>query len=234
MKAIILAGGEGTRLRPLTFAIPKPLIPIGEKPILEIIIKRLQKFAFRHFIFSVGYKAELIRTYFGDGKKFGIKIDYIQEDKPLGTAGSLKLAAEKFFFSKNESFLLMNGDILTRLDFSNMVKQHLKDKAALTVGIKKYSQRLPFGVVTIGRAGIEGIIEKPLISHFISTGIYMVNASCFKEIPKSKFFTMPMLMNKLLADNNKPKPYFIKEDWIAVEHLKHIEEINCNLRRWVK
>ncbi|HQJ15541.1 MAG TPA: sugar phosphate nucleotidyltransferase, partial [Candidatus Omnitrophota bacterium] len=146
MRAIILAGGEGTRLRPLTFAIPKPLIPIGEKPILEIIIKRLKKFGFKKYIFSVGYKAELIRTYFRHGEKFGIQIDYIHEEEPLGTAGSLRLIADKFHFGSDESFVLMNGDILTRLDFKKMAEFHQKNRSWLTVGVKEYSHRLPFGV----------------------------------------------------------------------------------------
>ncbi|MFH1508118.1 MAG: sugar phosphate nucleotidyltransferase [Candidatus Omnitrophota bacterium] len=234
MKAVILAGGEGTRLRPLTFAIPKPLIPVGERPILEVIVKRLKKFGFRNFIFSVGYKAELIRTYFQHGRNFGVKIDYIHEDKPLGTAGSLKLAVEKFHFKKDEPFLLMNGDILTRLDFKKMARSHLKSKAVLTVGVKEYSQRLPFGSLEIKGDTIKGIIEKPVISRHISTGIYMIDPSCLKNIPRNKFFTMPMLITAVLKENMKVKPYFIKEDWLAVEHLQHLEEVNCDLERWVK
>jgi len=234
MRAIILAGGEGTRLRPLTFAIPKPLIPVGEKPILEIILCRLKKFGFRDFILSVGYKAELIQTYFQHGNKFGIKIEYIYEDKPLGTAGSLKLIAGKFHFSRNEQFLLMNGDILTRLDFRKMVDFHCRNKSSLTVGVKKFSQRLPFGVIDIKNKSIKGIVEKPVDSYHISAGIYVINTACLDYIPKNRVFTMPMLINTVIKETKKVHPYFIREDWIAVEHLQHIEEINCDLKRWVK
>jgi NDP-sugar pyrophosphorylase family protein len=234
MRAIILAGGEGTRLRPLTFAIPKPLIPVGEKPILEIIIKRLKKFGFKKYILSVGYKAELIRTYFQHGKKFRIQIDYIHEDEPLGTAGSLRLIADKFHFAHDESFLLMNGDILTRLDFKKMAKFHTKNKAWLTVGVKEYSNRLPFGVIDVKNNIIRGITEKPVETYNISTGIYMINAECLKYMPKNKPFTMPMLINAVLNDKKKVMSYFFKEDWMAVEHLQHLEEINGDLERWVK
>ncbi|RJP29007.1 MAG: hypothetical protein C4533_04215 [Candidatus Omnitrophota bacterium] len=234
MKAIILAGGQGTRLRPLTFAIPKPLIPVGEKPILEVIINRLKKHGFKHFILSVGYKAELIRTYFQHGRKFGIKIDYIHEEEPLGTAGSLKLIADKFAFTDKESFLLMNGDILTRLDFEKMIDFHNRRKSDLSVGTKKISQRLAFGVMDIKNGRIKGIIEKPVEHHSISSGIYIIKSSCLNYIPKNKFFTMPMLIDIVIKEGKRVLPYFIKEDWMAIEQLQHIEEINDNLKKWIR
>lgn len=234
MRAVILAGGEGTRLRPLTFAIPKPLIPVGEKPILEIIIRRLKKLGFKKYIFSVGYKAELVRTYFRHGEKFGIQIDYIHEDQPLGTAGSLRIIADKFHFASDESFMLMNGDILTRLDFQRMAEFHRKSKSWLTVGVKEYSHRLPFGVLEVKRGRIHSITEKPTETYPISTGIYMINTACLQYMPLGRPYTMPMLINAVLGEGRKVMPYFFKEDWMAVEHLQHLEEINGDLERWVK
>ncbi|RKY32707.1 MAG: hypothetical protein DRP74_01845 [Candidatus Omnitrophota bacterium] len=234
MKVIILAGGEGTRLRPLTFAIPKPLIPIGEKPILEIIITRLKRFGFKEFVLSVGYKAELIKTYFQQGERFGVNINYVHEDRPLGTAGSLKMISRQFRFKKEESFLLMNGDILTRLDFRRMWSTHQRNNSDLTVGIKKFIQKIPFGVMDIKEGLIQGITEKPVESYCVSAGIYMVKVSSLKYIPENKAFTMPMLINAALKKKKKVFAYPIREDWIAVEHIDHIEEINDNLERWIK
>ena len=234
MKVIILAGGEGVRLRPLTFAIPKPLIPAGERPILEIIIKRLKKFGFRNFIFSVGYKAHLIEAYFQDGKEFGIKIAHLHEDKPLGTAGGLKVIAKRCKINRHSSFLLMNGDILTRLNFKNLVEFHKQHNADLTMGVKKFSQKLPFGVLRINKSQVKSIKEKPENSYDVSAGIYVIKTSALDYLPRDRACSMPELITKLIKDNKKVVSYMIKEDWLAIEHLQHIEEVNYDLERWVK
>ena len=233
MKAIILAGGEGVRLRPLTFAIPKPLIPVGEKPILEIIIERLIKFGFKQFVFSVGYKAQLIKAYFQDGKKFGIKIDHVLEEKPLGTAGGLKLVAKHHNIKNDSSFLLMNGDILTRLNFKNLIDFHKQHNADLTVVVKKYPQKVPFGVLEINESIVESIEEKPENIYDVSAGIYIIKASSLEYLAEGQACSMPELITRLIKDNKKVISYIVEEDWLAIEHLQHIEEVNYDLERWV-
>ena len=147
MKAVVLAGGKGTRLRPLTFSIPKPLLPIAEKPILEIILKSLKKFGITEVIISVGYQGELIKAFCADGARFGLSVKYVDEEKPLGTAGPLSLMRD--CFSEGKEFILMNGDIFTQLNFSKMIDYHKKGKYCITIGYRTYEHKLPFGVLEL-------------------------------------------------------------------------------------
>ena len=199
MKAVVLAGGKGTRLRPLTFSIPKPLLPIAEKPILEIILNNFKKFGITEVIISVGYQGELIKAFCSDGAKFGLSVKYIDEKKPLGTAGPLSLMRD--CFSEGEKFVLMNGDIFTQLNFSKMINYHDKGKYCITVGHRTYEHKLPFGVLELEDAKLCGIIEKPSTTFNVSAGIYVLDASVIDFIPDNTFFTMPDLANKLLEKN---------------------------------
>src|SRR6266852_2145532 len=158
MKALILAGGLGTRLRPLTFSIPKPLLPIGETPILQIIIEQMKTAGIEEIILATGYQAELIRTFCGDGSKFGVNISYVHEHEPLGTAGPLSLARRHF--EPDQTFLLMNGDILTKLDFAEFLEAGARSNYDLTVGYTKYLYNSPFGVLSIAGNTIQDITEK--------------------------------------------------------------------------
>ncbi|MFH1202748.1 MAG: sugar phosphate nucleotidyltransferase [Candidatus Omnitrophota bacterium] len=232
MKAVILAGGLGTRLRPLTFAIPKPLIPIGEKPILEIIINRLKKFGFNEFIFLVGYRADLIQTYFQDGSKLGVKISYLEENMPLGTAGALSLIRRRFKFQKEESFLLMNGDILTKLNFHKFILHHKKNKLSITIATKRISSKLSYGVLKFDKDKVVGIEEKPRAYHIVNTGIYLIKSNVLKYIPSGTNFSMPELATLLVKKSKKIGNYNFKEYWLAVEHIDHIEEANIKLKKW--
>lgn len=233
MKAIILAGGMGIRLRPFTFSIPKPLLPIEDKPILEIIIKRLKKFGFRDLILAVGYKSKMIETYFGNGAQFGVNIRYLVEKKPSGTAGPLALLRDKFKIGKNESFLLMNGDIMTKLDFSKMLKYHQSKNFDITVGAKKIAEKKSYGFVDIEDGFLRQVTEKPALSRIINSGIYMIKSTALIEVARHKFFTMPELINKLIAKKRPVGAYLIKEYWLGLEELKHFEEIynNKNIRK---
>jgi NDP-sugar pyrophosphorylase family protein len=145
MKAVVLAGGQGTRLRPLTFSVPKPLLPIAEKPILEIILNNFKKFGITEVIISVGYQGELIKAFCADGAKFGLSVKYVDEEKPLGTAGPLSLMRD--CFSEGENFVLMNGDIFTQLNFSRMINYHKKGKYCMTIGYRTYEHKLPLSVI---------------------------------------------------------------------------------------
>ena len=224
MKAVILAGGLGTRLRPLTYVIPKPLIPIKEKPILQIIIEHLKSYGFKDFIFATGYNSHLIEVYFGDGSNFKVNITYVKEKKPLGTAGVLSMIGNKF--SKEESFLIMNGDIITKLNFSKMAEYHYNEKNELTVGIRKYKHQISFGVLSINRGVIHDVKEKPVEKYDIIAGIYIAKATILKDIPKNNFFTMPDLIKRMIDQKRRVGTYLIKENWFALEQISQIEEAN--------
>lgn len=230
MKVVILAGGLGTRLRPLTFSIPKPLLPVGEKPILEIILSKLKSYGLTDIIIAVGYKSELIKTYFGNGSKFGVDIEYIDEDKPLGTAGPLSSLKEKFEIK--EPILIMNGDILTKLDFRKMVDFHIKNNADITVGIKEHEQKTPFGVIDLDENKIKNIKEKPILTFNISAGIYVLNPSILDIVPKNTSYQMPDLIKNAMDKDKKVLGYKINEYWMAVEHMGSYEDAIAEIEKW--
>ena len=222
MKAVVLAGGKGTRLRPLTFSIPKPLLPVAEKPILEIILNNLKKFGVTEVIISVGYQGELIKAFCSDGGKFGLSIKYIDEEKPLGTAGPLSLMRD--CFNEGEEFILMNGDIFTQLDFSKMIDYHKKGKYCVTVGFRTYEHKLPFGVLELVGDKLCGIVEKPSTTFNVSAGIYVLDGSILHFVPDNAFFIMPDLVNKLLENKKNIGAYHIKEYWLGIENISHFNE----------
>ncbi len=229
MKAVILAGGLGKRLRPLTFSLPKPLLPLGEKPILEFIFEQLRKFTINEIILSTGYQSELIRAFCGDGSKFGVKIGYVKENKALGTAGPLSLIRDRF--SENETFILMNGDVVTKLDFSKMIRYHSKKKCQLTIGFTKFEYRSPFGVLKIEAGRLKDILEKPSKVYDISAGIYVVNSSVLDYIPHNTFFTVPDLARELLRFGKKVGTYKIEEFWVGIEHIDQFDEVLKELNK---
>lgn len=230
MRAVILAGGLGTRLRPLTFSIPKPLLPIGEKPILEIILGQLRESGFDEIVLAVGYRAELLRTYFGDGARFGIQINYVQEQERLGTAGPLGLVRNHVHFTEGESFLVMNGDILTALNFRDMRHYHETAGYELTVATRTFQSQLPFGTLQIDKGRIMSITEKPTVTYEINAGIYMFRASALDAIPPRTFFDMPDLINKMLVEGRQVGAYHFDDYWLAIERLEHIEQAEAYLR----
>lgn len=235
MKAIILAGGLGVRLRPLTYSIPKPLLPVGEKPILEIIVEKLKSFGFSDFIFAVGYRAELIETYFQDGSKFGVTIHYVREDERSGTAGPLAQVRERFEFGEDGSFLVMNGDILTKLDFARFIDYHERSGCEITVATRKHEARVPFGVLVISEGKVTEIVEKPVTVHDISTGIYLMKSSVLRDVPPvGTFFDIPDLIRKLLSEGRQVGAYAFDEYWLAVDQLHDIEEAFSNIEEWLE
>ncbi len=234
MKAVILAGGLGTRLRPLTFSIPKPLLPVGEKPILEIIITKLKRSGFKEFFLAVGYKAELIEIYFKDGSRFKVKINYVRENKPCGTAGPLALLKGKLRLRPKESFLLMNGDILTNLKFAEFIKYHNDTGSEITIGTKRIKQKLSYGVTRAREGRVWKIEEKPVVTYDISAGIYLIRSSVLRDVPRSVFYTIPQLVEKLITQGRRVSSYYIKEYWIALEQLHHVEKAKLDIRKWIK
>ena len=221
MKAVIMAGGKGTRLRPVTFSIPKPLLPVGEKPILELIIKRLCSLKINDVTIAVGYGAELIKAYFGNGKKFNIKIHYVYEEKALGTAGPLKRIK-----NLKEPFLVMNGDIITELNFLDLFNYHKKNNAVMTIAVKKYTSQLPFGTISFDENNIIDIEEKPTTVHLISTGIYILDPVALKFIPANTFFTIPDLVKAFIKAKLNVIKYEFDEYWLAIDKMEQLEEAN--------
>jgi NDP-sugar pyrophosphorylase family protein len=219
---MILAGGMGTRLRPLTFSIPKPLLPVGEKPVLEIIIGQLRQAGFGEIVLATGYQAELIRAFCGDGTRFGVRIDYVHEDQPLGTAGPLDSLRDRL--APDEYFLLMNGDVITELDFDAFMREAAGSGCDLTVAYTRHRYRSPFGVLEIDGGAVTGVTEKPEWEYAASAGIYGVNARALEWIPRHGFFTMPELMKCLHAAGRRVNAYAIPGYWLGLETIEHFEE----------
>nr|MQY80069.1 NTP transferase domain-containing protein [Bacteroidota bacterium] len=192
--AIILAGGKGTRLKPYTVALPKALVPIGDFPILEIIIKQLAHQGFERISLTVNHQADIIKAYFGDGRKWNVKIDYSFEDKPLGTMGPLTIIPDL-----PDDFLVMNGDVLTNLNYHDFYEYHIQHKNLFTVSGYKRTINSEFGVLEIGKNNqLTDFKEKPLIHYNVSMGIYMGNREILKFIPRDLHFGFDQLMLKLI------------------------------------
>jgi NDP-sugar pyrophosphorylase family protein len=224
MKTLILAGGKGARLRPLTYSIPKPLLPIGEKPILEEIIERLRAQGLRDLIVAVGYRAELIETYFRDGAQLGVSIEYVRETQPLGTAGPLSLVCAQCVLPDKEPLLVMNGDILTDLDMTALLEAHRTAENDLSVATREFGLQHPYGVLRIEDGRITGITEKPTVTDTISAGIYVIELSALDLVPENAFFDMPDLMNALIAAGRRVGAHAFEGEWLAIDGLDQLED----------
>ena len=191
-RAIILAGGKGTRLKPYTISLPKPLVPVGTMPVIEIIIRQLARYSFDRVTITVNHMAEIIQAFCGDGSKWGISIDYSIEDKPLSTMGPLKLITDL-----PENFLIMNGDVLTDLNFSQFYNSHIENQSLFTVSTYVREEKIDYGVLEIdARNTLTGFKEKPVLSLMVSMGIYMANREILKYIP----FDQPYGFDNLMLD----------------------------------
>jgi len=193
-RAVILAGGKGTRLKPYTISLPKPLVPVGEMPILEIIIRKLTKSGFDHITITVNHMADIIRAFCGDGSKWGTHIDYSMEDKPLSTMGPLKLIKDL-----PEDFLVMNGDVLTDLDFETFYREHVDSKNIFTVSAYSRDQKVDYGVLEVGADDkLVNFVEKPVTRYNVSMGVYMANKKILDYIPADQFYGFDHLMLDLI------------------------------------
>ncbi|MDC1455974.1 sugar phosphate nucleotidyltransferase [Flavobacteriaceae bacterium] len=211
-RAIILAGGKGTRLKPYTISLPKPLVPIGEMPILEIIIRQLKKFGFDHITITVNHYAEIIQAFFGDGKRWNIKIDYSFEEKPLSTMGPLTLINDL-----PEDFLIMNGDVLTNLDINTFYNDHIKRKSNFTIGAFKREDKVEYGVLHSNeKLELIKFEEKPTNLYLVSMGIYMMNKKNLQHIPYNTFFGFDHLMNTLIDRKILPFIYEFDGYWLDI------------------
>ena len=226
MKAVILAGGKGTRLRPYTTSFPKPLMPIGEEPILELVVRQLRSYKFDEIIMAVGHLAELIITFFGDGSKYGIKIRYTREDKPLGTAGALALMKGEL----SDTFMMMNGDILTTLDYSDFIKYHKKNKSIATIALKKRDVKIDFGIAELDNKNtIKNYIEKPTMDYMVSMGVYLFEPEVLGYIEQNKKLDFPDLIKKLISDGKKVNGYVYDGYWLDIGRPDDYEKANMKI-----
>lgn len=216
---VLMAGGLGKRLRPLTDEIPKPLLSVGGKPILESIIESFSEQGFRKFYVSVNYKAEMIRDYFGNGERWKVQIEYLDESKSLGTAGALSRIPKK----PNHPLIVMNGDLLTRANFHSLLEFHDTENAAATMSVREYDFQVPYGVVNVENHQIQSIEEKPIHKFYVNAGIYALSPDVIDLIPKDTFFDMPTLFEKLIENQRKTSAYLLKEYWLDIGRLEEFE-----------
>lgn len=226
MKAVILAGGKGTRLRPFTYMIPKPLMPIGELPIIEIILKQLKNNGFNNIIISTGYKANLIKMFLeGANTKYDLDIKYSYENEPLGTIGPLSLIRDEL----NETFLLMNGDTLSTINYHELMKYHKKSGNIATISIYKRYIYIDFGIVKLDGVNIFDYIEKPTNTYFVSMGVYVFEPEVLKYVPDEKL-DFPDLVKILIKKGEKVGGYIFEDYWLDIgrhdDYMKANEDIN--------
>lgn len=224
MRAVILAGGKGTRLAPYTTVLPKPLMPIGEMPILEIVIRQLEKNGFNDLTLAVGYLAELLMAYCGDGSKFNVKLNYSREEQPLGTAGPISLIS-----GLDDTFLVMNGDLLTTIDYSAMLKYHKQREAIATVACYQRDVKIDLGVIEVDSDNwVANYIEKPTYHYSVSMGIYLFEPQVLNYIEKNQRLDLPELVLKLMKDNKKVNVFNFDGYWLDIgrhdDYERAIEE----------
>jgi NDP-sugar pyrophosphorylase family protein len=212
MKAVILAGGKGTRLAPYTTVLPKPLMPIGDMPILEVILRQLKSHGCDEVTLAVGHLSELLMAFFNNGTKFGLKIKYSLEDKPLGTAGPLTLVQ-----GLDEPFIVMNGDVLTDLDYSELYRFHRERQSIATIATYKRTVKIDFGVIeTNGANFLANYVEKPLMTYRVSMGIYLFSPRVLSFIQPDTYFDFPDLIQLLMERQEKVATYPFEGYWLDI------------------
>ena len=229
LKAVIMAGGFGKRLLPLTEEVPKPMLPVGDKPILELIVNQLQNSGIRKVQMTTHYKPEVIKQHFGAGEKFGLEIQYVNEDQPLGTAGALG-SLEK----SDEPMLVLNGDILTQVDFRAMLAFHHENQAELTVAVRKYDFQVPYGVIQCDGAQVRGVDEKPTYNFFVNAGIYLLEPSAHRSIPSAQRFDMTDLIEKLTVEGRRVVAFPVVEYWMDIGRQNDYIQAQEDIKRWEK
>jgi|SRR3989338_2401126 len=219
IQAIILAGGKGSRLRPYTTVLPKPLMPLGEFPIIEVIIRQFKHYGIENIAISTGHLAELIEAYLGNGRKWGVKISYVRETQPLGTAGAIKLVK-----NVEEDFLVINGDILTDLNFTDLIEHHKRNKFAATIAVKARKVKTDFGVIEMDAScALSDYIEKPEHKSFVSMGINVLSKHCKEYIQDNESIGMPELMLKLKNAREKVYCFPTRALWLDLGRLDDFE-----------
>ncbi len=221
-KVVLMVGGLGTRLRPLTENTPKPMLKVGNKPILQTIVEKFAQYGYTNIIMCVNYKSDIIQDYFGDGKQFGVDIEYIFEEQRMGTAGALSLLPKK----PNEPFFVMNGDLLTNVNFEHLHDYHLENSSIATMCVREYDFQVPYGVVKVDDNKILSIEEKPIHKFFISAGIYMLSSESLDYIPQNEFYDMPTLFEKLINESKNTISFPLREYWLDIGRIEEYKKAN--------
>lgn len=223
---VLMVGGRGIRLEPLTQNIPKPLLKVGNKPILQTILERLHLFGFRNIFLCTNYLSDHIETFCGDGSKFGLKIKYFKEETKLGTIGAVKYLEEQLRLP----FLVMNGDLLTSLNYKTVLDFHIENQAELTIGSASYKTKVPYGVLETDGHQVVSILEKPTYSFRISGGIYALSPNALDLIPKGNFFDITDLMEDLLRKKRSVVAFPIEEYWLDIGQHQDYEKANIDYK----
>jgi dTDP-glucose pyrophosphorylase len=210
--AVIMAGGRGERLRPLTDAIPKPMVRVAGRPILERIVLHLVGFGIRRIFLSVNYLADVIERHFGDGARYGCRIDYLRETRPLGTGGSLSLLPAV----PDRPLLVLNGDLITQFDAGNMLAFHGRGRYVATIGVHEYQHSVPYAVLDVADGRVTHLTEKPSVSWPVNAGIYVVDPTVIARVPKDTLCGIPTLIEGCLERGEAVGAFFIENDWLDV------------------
>ena len=229
LQAVIMAGGFGTRLRPLTDNTPKPMLPVGGKPLMQRTIESLQQAGIRRINVTTHYMPEKITGYFGDGNHLGVDLNYVSEDMPLGTAGALRLMDEV-----DEPMLVLNGDILTNVDFRSMLGFHRENNADLTMAVRQYDYQIPYGVIEAEDGVVRRLAEKPKYQSLVNAGIYLLESSVRRHIPLGQRYDMTDLIGQLLEDGGKVVCFPVMEYWLDIGHPDDFEKAQTDVykERW--
>jgi dTDP-glucose pyrophosphorylase len=218
MQAVIMAGGQGVRLRPLTEDLPKPMLPVGGRPLLEHIVEQLCQAGIKRVNLTTHYKPERIVEHFGDGSAFGVELEYVNEDRPLGTGGALGLISRP-----TGTQLVINGDILTQVDFRAMLAFHQENAAEMTVAVRHYEMQVPYGVVECDGARVTRVQEKPSVGYLVNAGIYLLEPSVYEFVPSGDRFNMTDLIRWLLDAGRAVVSFPVREYWLDIgEHADYV------------
>jgi len=217
----LMAGGFGKRLRPLTDDTPKPLLKVGKRPILETIIKQFSKYGFHNLILSTHYRAEMVREHFGDGDRLGVNIQYVYEDSPLGTAGSLGLLPSGL---PDLPIVIMNGDLLTKIDFERLLDYHNNEGKIATMCVREYDFQVPYGVINMYNNKIDSIIEKPVHKFFVNAGIYIVEPDLLSDIDGESYLDMTSLLQTKIDEGVDIGMFPIHEYWLDIGRIDQFDQ----------
>ena len=221
---VIMAGGRGTRLGELTRDVPKPMLQVGSRPLLETIVRHVAEQGFERIYLAVNYKADQIEAHFGDGAAWGTDIRYLREDQPLGTAGALTLLPE----TPQQPVVVTNADLLTKEDFAHMVERHVEAGADATMAVRPYEMQVPFGVVRERDGHIESIDEKPLQRFVVSAGIYVLSPPALAMVPRGQHFDMPTLFDALIARGLRARCHHVRSYWLDIGRMPDYERANID------
>jgi dTDP-glucose pyrophosphorylase/CBS domain-containing protein len=219
---VVMAGGLGSRLKELTQSLPKPMLKVGDRPLLETILRTYIDQGFRRFYLAVNYRAEIIEGHFGDGAALGAEIRYLRESKRLGTAGALSLLPER----PHLPVFVANGDLLVKVDYAEVLEEHIVADAVATMAVREYEFQIPYGVVQEEAGGIQRIEEKPIHRSLVSAGMYVLSPAALELVPADTHFDMPMLFDMVIAKKMRTRCYRVSGYWIDVGHMADYEKAN--------